>query len=321
MTWNWQQKAWPHFYWSSEPLAELERQFLFKSGILVGTTNHLSESDKVAMIVEMISDEAVKTSEIEGEYLNRASVQSSIRRNFGLDTDTGHISPVEQGIAEMFVDLYHNFAEPLSHTTLYHWHNMLMSGRRKLTDIGRYRTHEDPMQVVSGLDHRPTIHFEAPPSSEMEREMNDFISWFNATSPDGAAPLSALTRAGVAHLYFVCVHPFEDGNGRIGRAIAEKALSQCLGQPTLIALARTIQSKRKVYYDMLGASNKEMEITDWLLYFAETALDAQTRAQDTINFLIEKTKFYDKLSGQLNGRQAKVIERMFREGLDGFKGA
>lgn len=320
MTWNWEQKDWPDFRWDSDALAALETQFLHQSGILIGSTKHFKDEEKTVLIVDMITGEAVKTSEIEGEILNRDSVQSSIRRNFGLDTDNRRIQPAERGIAEMMVDLYRNFSEPLSHQSLYDWHKLIVSGRNDLKDIGRYRTHDDPMQVVSGAIHNPKIHFEAPPSKRMKKEMEGFIKWFAKTAPNQKGELPALTRAGIAHLYFVSIHPFEDGNGRIARALAEKALSQSLGQPTLVALSQIIQGKRKAYYDALELNNKGNEITDWLVYFAKTVLEAQSYTLNMIDFLIEKTKLYDQIGSQFNERQAKVIERMFREGLEGFKG-
>jgi Fic family protein len=267
-----------------------------------------------------MSTEAINTSEIEGEILDRNSVQSSIRRNFGLATDNRRIPPAEQGIAQMMVDLYRTFNEPLSHSKLFAWHKMLTSGRRDLSDIGRYRTHAEPMRVVSGTVHKPDIHFEAPPSKEMTAQMERFIAWFNASATDAKNPLPALTRAGIAHLYFVCIHPFEDGNGRIGRAVSEIALAQSLGQPTLLALSHTIQSARKDYYRNLELSNKDLGITDWLQYFAQTILDAQKYSQRLIEFLIAKVHFYDRLRGQLNDRQDKAVTRMFVEGLEGFKG-
>ena len=320
MKWNWQQNDWPEFNYDSSALSELEGRFLRQSGVHQGTLKHISADDKMRLTIDLMSTEAINTSEIEGEILNRDSVQSSIRRNFGLDTDNRRIPPAEQGIAEMMVDLYRTFDEPLSHSKLFFWHKMLTSGRRDLTDIGRYRTHEDAMQVVSGALHDPEIHFEAPPSKKMQTEMSQFIDWFNGCAPNAENPLPALTRAGIAHLYFVCVHPFEDGNGRIGRAISEMALSQCLGQPTLLALSYTIQNAKKAYYRNLELSNKDLEITDWLQYFAETVLDAQSYSQRLIDLLIAKIRLYDRLRGQFNERQDKVIARMFREGLEGFKG-
>jgi Fic family protein len=150
--------------------------------------------------------------------------------------------------------------------------------------------------------------------------MDAFVAWFNDTAPDGRSPLPPLTRAGMAHLYFETIHPFEDGNGRIGRALSEKALAQNLGQPSLIALAYTIEWKRKAYYDMLEASNKDNAVTLWLLYFAETVLDAQRVTLARVEFSVAKAKFYERLRGQFNERQEKAIARMFRAGIDGFKG-
>jgi Fic family protein len=220
----------------------------------------------------------------------------------------------------MMVDLYRNFATPLEDTTMFAWHGMLLTGDTAIQVIGGYRTHEDPMQVVSGPIQKRTVHFEAPPSSRVPDEMEQFMVWFNDTASDGKNPLPALTRAGIAHLYFVCVHPFEDGNGRIGRAIAEKSLAQNLGQPSLIALAYTIERKRKDYYAALERNNKDNEITDWLKYFAGTVLEAQKNTINRVDFFVAKAKLYERLRGQFNERQEKVIARMFREGIDGFKG-
>jgi Fic family protein len=150
-----------------------------------------------------------------------------------LRVDKRRARPAEQGIAEMMVDLYRRFAEPLSGQMLFDWHRMLVQGRRDLSDIGRYRRGKDPMEVVSGAIYAPKVHFQAPPSSAVPSEMKGFVKWFNHTAPNGKTPLPSLSRAGLAHLYFVSIHPFEDGNGRIARSISEKALAQGLGQPTL----------------------------------------------------------------------------------------
>jgi len=318
--WNWQQSDWPHFSYESEALEGLESQFLRNAGEGLGAFKHISEDEKKRLRVELISEEALQTSKIEGEILDRDSLQSSIGRQFGIHTDNRRVSPAEQGVAAMMVDLYNGFESPLSHKTLTQWHKMLMNGRQDLESIGAYRTIKEPMQVVSGAMYEPTIHFEAPPSSRMNDEMDAFVRFFNQSGNEKQPSMSALAHAGIAHLYFVSIHPFEDGNGRIGRAIAEKSLAQSLGHPTLIALAYTIERKRKAYYDHLESSNKDNEITDWLLYFGQTILDAQHNTQKRIEFIIEKTKLYNRLRGQLNPRQEKAIERMFREGIDGFKG-
>ena len=320
MIWDWQQTDWPCFRYEQPPLEALDAQFLRSSGFLLGVFQHIGDNEKNLLIVDIITNEAVKTSEIEGEYLNRDSIQSSIRRKFGLSVDNRKIPPAEYGIAGMMVDLYQNFSTVLAHETLFHWHKMLTNGRQDLNDIGRYRTHEEPMQVISGRIGNPTVHFEAPPSKRVTVEMERFIAWFNDTAPDGKSPMAALTRAAIAHLYFVSIHPFEDGNGRIARAIAEKSLSQSLGAPTLIALSHTLERQKKSYYDILERSNRINEITQYLIYFCNTVLDAQDYTQRMLNFLIEKAKFYDKVKDLLNSRQEKAIARIFREGLEGFKG-
>jgi Fic family protein len=288
--------------------------------MFVGAIKHLGEEDRNQLTVEAMSTEALTTSEIEGEMLDRASVQSSILRQLGLAVDNRRVAPAERGVSEMMVDLYKTFSAPLSDEMLFDWHRMLTSGRRDLTDVGRYRTSAEPMQVLSGAIGSAKIHFEAPPSSKVPSEMRRFHDWFNRTAPGAAEQLPALTRAGIAHLYFESIHPFEDGNGRIGRALAEKSLAQNLGQPSLIALAATILSQRAGYYAALEAANKGNEITDWLAWFAGMTIEAQRRTITLIEFLIDKTKLLDRLSGQLNDRQQKAVLRMFREGSEGFKG-
>lgn len=320
MTWNWEKSDWPDFAYDPKVLQPLEHQFLLQSGECMGVFRHVGTDDRNTLRIELISDEAVKTSAIEGEMLNRDSVQSSLRHQFGLGPERSGIPAAERGIAAMMADLYDRFADPLTDQVLFAWHSMLLSGDRSIRMVGGYRTHEDPMQVVSGPIGKRRVHFEAPPSATVPDEMQRFIAWFDDTSPRGRTQLPALTRAGLAHLYFVCIHPFEDGNGRIGRAIAEKALAQHLGHPTLIALAYTIERKRKEYYAALERNNKDLEVTAWLAYFARTVLEAQATTIERIDFYIAKAKFYERLRGQLNERQAKVIARMFQEGIGGFKG-
>jgi Fic family protein len=320
MTWNWQKPDWPNFRWDRARLEVAEKQFLVSGGVFVGTVRHLGKDERDQLTIESMSTEAVTTSEIEGEILDRASVQSSLRKQLGLAPDGRRVRPAERGIAEVMVDLYRSLAEPLSEEMLFRWHRMVMSGSRNLRDVGRYRTGAEPMQVVSGPIHETKVHFEAPPSSRVPSEMKRFIVWFGRTAPGRDEPLPALTRAGTAHLYFESIHPFDDGNGRIGRTIAEKALAQSLGQPTLTALATTILARQKSYYETLEAANKENEITRWLMWFAGVAIEAQRRTIAVVEFLIDKTKLLDRLKGQLNERQEKALLRMFREGPEGFRG-
>jgi len=283
---------------------------------MVGSVNHLEGTERDQITVELMSAEALTTSEIEGEMLDRVSVQSSITRQLGLAADHRRIQPRERGIAEMTVDAYQNFATSLTEGTLFAWHAMLMNGRTDLGDIGRYRTHAEPMQVVSGWLQKPKVYFEAPPSAQVPPEMRRFIAWFNASEKI----LPPLTRAGVAHLYFVSVHPFEDGNGRIGRAVAEKALLQGVGQPMLLALSPTVLARRKSYYEALEAANQSNEVTEWLTWFGEIILEAQRHTLAQVEFLLDKARLLDGLRGTLGARQEKALLRMFEEGPGGFTG-
>jgi Fic family protein len=320
MRWNWQQTDWPRFTWDESCLAKAEERFLLGGGQFLGTVKHMASEDRDQIAVEAMSNEAITTSEIEGELLDRDSVQSSIRRQLGLTTDQRRVQPAEQGISEMMVNLYRNHAKTLDERVLFSWHKMIMKGRSGLRDIGRYRTHSEPMQVVSGAVYDPTIHFEAPPSGKVSKEMRRYLAWFNETTPSGRKALPLLTRAGIAHLYFVSIHPFEDGNGRIGRGIAEKVLAQGLGQPSLTALAATMLAHRKEYYQALEAANKDNEITSWLAWFAGISLEAQRRTLGQVEFVLDKTKLLDRFRNELNARQLAVLLRVLKEGPEGFKG-
>ena len=317
MAWNWELAEWPNFAWDAAELAPLEQRFLLGSGELAGVFKHLEASDQDELVMESLSNEAMTTSEIEGETLDRASVQSSIKRQLGIATEPRRVPPAEQGIAEIMVDAYRSYANPLHHETLFSWHRSLMAGRTDLSEIGQYRTTEEPMQIVSAgrFPDSPTVHFEAPPSNRVADEMNTFLAWFNA-----ASPLPALTRAGIAHLYFESIHPFADGNGRLGRAISEKAIAQNLGRPTYSSLASVILSRRRAYYDSLERASRIMEVTEWLLWFGDAALEAQRNTTNMVEFILAKTQLFDRLRGQLNPRQEKALRRMFQEGPDGFKG-
>lgn len=318
--WNWQQESWPNFTYKQKHLNHLELEFLKESGVSIGVMKHLSEQDHTELIVQLISDEALKTSEIEGEFLNRDSLQSSLLKEFAIgDSIISSGDAREAGIAMMMKNLYTNFDEPLSHESLYRWHDMLMNGRIDV-ERGKYRTSKKPMQVVSNRIDNPTVHFEAPPYSDVPHEMAIFISWFNNSGPGGKSPLPPLIRAGIAHLYFVSIHPFEDGNGRLGRALVEKSLSQNMGYPTLIALSSTINDKRNDYYAALESQNQHNEITRWLQYFSQTIIQAQQRTIRQVEFTLSKAKFFTTYKEKMNTRQERVVNRMFREGIKGFTG-
>src|SRR3990167_3678610 len=317
MLWNWQHRRWPHFTYDEVPLRAFENQFLQQSGVFIGSLNCLSALEKKQFSVDLMGDEAYNTSGIEGEILNRDSLRSSIARHLGLATAPGKIPAAESGIASMMLDLVHHYSKSLSQKQLFSWHLMLMSSQWR-TRVGAYRMHTEAMQVVSGTPRRLKVHYEAPPSALVPKAMRDFIRWFNDTSPQGKNPLPAITRAAIAHLYFVSIHPFEDGNGRIARAIALKSLMQSLNQPSFIALSHVISLHKKEYYTQLQKTNHGLVISDWVQYFAKTVLEAQRYTQRMVLFLIEKMRLLVRLRDQLNDRQEKVLLRVFKEGLEGF---
>ena len=324
MRWNWQLPDWPDFRCDAERIRASEEQFLKGSGVVIGALHHLDADERDGLTIELISQEVVDSSAIEGEILDRASVQSSLARHLGFAADQRRASAAEAGAAELMADVYRSHAAPLDDRTLFAWHAMLMNGRRDIADVGRYRTHEDAMQIVSGALHAPRVHFEAPPSETIPMEMSHFIAWFNDSAPSshasGSGQLPAITRAAISHLWFESIHPFEDGNGRIGRAIAEKALAQSLAAPTLTALAETIHRHRKAYYTALQLGSQSNDINAWLTWFADIVIEAQARTITRIRFLIDKTRLLDRLRGEINERQEKALLRIFREGPDGFAG-
>jgi Fic family protein len=177
-----------------------------------------------------------------------------------------------------------------------------------------YRTHPEPMQIVSSRYDRPLIFFEAPPSDQIPEEMEAFIRWFNTPSA------SVLGRAAIAHIYFESIHPFEDGNGRIGRALVEKVLSQGIGQPTLIAVSTVLERRKKEYYAALEQCNNTLDAASFVRFFAEVVLEAQAESMRQLQFLMYKTRLLERLKGQLNARQEKAVLRLFAAGPEGFQG-
>lgn len=317
MLWNWQLPNWPNFIYNASIVNHLEEEFLQGAGGTFAILKHLDEDQKRQFIVQILSTEGLKSAEIEGEILERVSLQSSIQRHFGLKPKSKKIIlPKEQGMGDLMWSVYDSYDQPLTHQMLYKWHRLLMKGESRISDVGKYRSHEDPMQIISGRYDRHIVYFEAPPSKNVHKEMGVFIKWFNASREK----LSILVRASIAHVYFESIHPFEDGNGRIGRALVEKALSQNLDKPTLIATSKTIAKRQKEYYAALGACNRTMEVNNWLLFFSDVIVQSQKESLDSIHFLMEKSRLLNELKGKLNHRQEKVLLRMFDEGTNGFTG-
>lgn len=287
------------------------------SGLLEG----LNEATKMETVIEMMVSEAVKTSEIEGEYISRRDVKSSIRNNLGLSISKEQVNDKRaEGAAALLLLVRDHYLEPLSEEMLFEWHEALMIGDRHIKK-GAWRTHKEPMQVVSGPIGKQKVHYEAPPSFQVPKEMKAFIKWFNDTAPDGKNDIGKPSvRSALAHVYFESIHPFEDGNGRIGRAISEKALSQGVGRPVLLSLSAAIEEKRNDYYDALNAAQSTLDASGWVEYFVRTCLDAQIQAEEKINFTLKKTKLFDRFEKNMNERQLRAVRRMLEDGPDSFEG-
>ena len=313
-TWNWQQPNWPEFIYDNEAIAELEQQYAGLAGEFRGALKHISHKAPNQFTIELLTHEAIETSMIEGEILERNSVQSSIQRHMGLKTIRAKSKPSEEGIAAMMTNVFQDFAKPLSHSMLFLWHEQITRGYEHLEQVGAYRTSTEPMQIISGPYGNPKIHFEAPPSIQMDEQMEKFIQWFNKTEKT----LSPILRASLAHLYFVSIHPFEDGNGRISRALVEKALSQYQHSPALTNLSHIIRLKQSEYYAALERNNQKIQINDWILYLGQTIIKAQKCTLKKIELTIKKTQIYDEF--KLNERQTKAVEKLFAAEPEGFEG-
>jgi Fic family protein len=322
MSYNWEFSDWPNFTFEQDVLSKNQFDSLLKSGELNGMLGGIASSEQAELLLETMVIEAMKTSQIEGELLSRQDVMSSVKKNLGIHGD----QPIfikdhrAKGVAKMIVSVWATFASELSEQTFFDWHEMLMEGNRYI-NAGQWRSDSSPMQVVSGVIGRERVHFEAPPSSRVSAEMAVFIQWFNETRPDGPkAILNPLLRGGIAHLYFESIHPFEDGNGRIGRALAEKAIDQGLGYTMLISISGAIEKEKNAYYSSLATAQKSLEISDWLRYFGATVQIAQYDSLQLIEFTVKKMRFFDRWKNELNDRQVKAIARMLEEGPGGFEG-
>lgn len=320
MSYNWQKSDWPNFQYDLNSVRDALTNFNHKMGRIHGLLEGFSESTKTQAAIEFMVYEAIKTSEIEGEYFSRQDVLSSIQNQLGLSAQNNIHDRRALGVAKLMVYVRKQFDQLLTQAMLKKWHRLLLDGSQNIT-IGQWRKHKEPMQIISGAVGKQKVHFEAPPSSQVAKEMRGFIKWFNHSATTSLGQIEqAPIRAAIAHLYFESIHPFEDGNGRVGRAICEKALSQNIGRPILLSLSRTIRQNKKAYYGALKKAQKTNQITSWIEYFVDVVGKAQTQAEGQILFTLKKTRFFDAFENKLNERQLKVVKRMFESGPKGFKG-
>lgn len=323
MKWVWQQDDWPNFSYSPERFIGRDNEFRLLSERLSGRVEAQSEECQRDAIIDLMLSEAITTSAIEGETLDRNSVRSSLLALITEESIPENTDQKSAGAASLLISTRKNWSNPLSQQLLGEWQSKAIPEQRTNNILrGQYRNDMTPMQVISGYYGRHKVHYEAPPSSQVYDEMERFIDWYNQTNPlNGQCNIPSLVRVGVAHLWFEKIHPYDDGNGRVGRAIADHALSQHLGYPTLACLATAINSDRKRYYFKLdNACRNDLYINHWLDYFTDTTLKAQDIAEEEVAFVLGKTRFYDTYADQLNDRQSKIVARVFAEGRKGFEG-
>lgn len=313
----WQREEWPHFRWDAEALLEPLARLSRMHGLLSGRMSILGFNEKSRSLLSAMSDELIGSSEIEGVMLNRDSVRSSIARRLGMG-DEGLLAEDHyvEGLVGVMLDAVHNCRVPLTAERLFGWHAALFpmgrSGMHRIT-VAQWRKGEEPMPVVSGAFGHEKVHYEAPASADVAEEMARLIAWCNS------ADFSPFILAAVAHLWFVTIHPFDDGNGRISRTLADMMLARLDADGgRYYSMSAEINRHKKAYYEVLERTQKgDLDITEWLLWFFGCLEQAITRASGVIERIQEKAAYWDRFQEvEINERQRKVINRLW----DGFEG-
>jgi Fic family protein len=324
--WIWQQPDWPSFTWHAERLALLMRECVQAQGRLTGMISSVGNSLSAQSELDALLQNIVTSSAIEGEQLNVGSVRSSLARRLGLQLHEGDpISQRSEGLAQLMLDATQHFAEPLTLERLLDWHEWLFpdqdsSFTAQSIRVGALRG-DDPMQVVSGRLDKPIVHFEAPPRKGLERQLETFLEWFESSRHE--VGLDPLLRAGIAHFWFVTLHPFDDGNGRLTRALTDLALAQGEAQAIrFYAMSASILEDRSGYYRVLETSQKAtLDITHWLEWFLQTLLRSLQQAMVRIESVLGKARFWQAhRESELSSEQTKVLNRLLDSGERGFEG-
>ncbi|PRB43234.1 cell filamentation protein Fic [Pseudomonas sp. MYb2] len=323
--WIWQQPDWPDFNWQAERLTPLLRECVQAQGQLMGMAGSVGDSLGAQTELDALLQNIVTSSAIEGEQLNVGSVRSSLARRLGLELiDGDNVSQRSEGLAQLMLDATRRLADPLTLERLLEWHQWLFPDQE--ADLTARRMHvgalrgDEPMQVVSGRIDRPTVHFEAPPRQGLEQQLNQFLQWFEACRYQTA--LDPMLRAGIAHFWFVTLHPFDDGNGRLTRTITDLALAQGEAQAIrFYAMSASILDDRSGYYRILESSQKAtLDITEWLTWFLQTLLSSLQQAITRIESVLGNTRFWQAhRESELSAEQVKVLNRLLDGGERGFE--
>lgn len=315
----WERPKWPAFTWDEKDLSRLLAHVSREQGRLLGKMEALGFDLRSEAHLQTLTEDVIKSSEIEGEKLERDQVRSSIARRLGMDV--GGLVPADrnvEGIVEMMLDATARYDRPLTEERLFGWHAALFptgrSGMQKIL-VGSWRDDSGgPMQIVSGPMGRETVHYEAPPAACLPDEMATFLKWF-----EGSGNIDPLLKAGLAHLWFVTIHPFDDGNGRIARAIADMALARAeTSCQRFYSMSAQIRNEHKEYYSTLEWTQKgELDVTRWQTWFLSCLERAIEGAQETLSSVLAKARFWERFAREtLSERQIKVLDRL----LDGFEG-
>ena len=315
----WQQPAWPHWEYDEKRLTPLLTAVHHEHGLLQGRLRNLGLGQSNEATLATLTSDVLKSSEIEGEILDPDTVRSSLARRLGIPSGALHQPDMQvEGVVSMVLDATQNFNEPLSDERLFNWHSGLFptgySGDFRIL-VGTWRDDASgPMQVVSGPLGHEKVHYEAPPAGQMPKEMSSFLDWFNKTQN-----LDPFVKAGLAHLWFVTLHPFEDGNGRIGRAVSDMVLAQGeKSKQRFYSLSAQIRKDRENYYRLLERTQKDsLDVTGWLEWFLSALLRAQEGAESLLDEVLLKARFWQHWAEtSLNSRQIELLNRL----LDGFDG-
>lgn len=324
----WQLPEWPAFRLDAGAISGPVARARQEQGKVLGLFRAIGLPGESDVVRDIWIDEAVATAAIEGEKLDLEAVRSSVLRRLGVEDAAGRVSRHVEGLLDVMQDAMSSYRKKLDDDRLMRWQSALFpggtSGLRRIT-VGRYRDHDDPMQIVSGPVGREKVHYEAPKSSGVRKEMRRLIKWWEDTRPSraGKAPVDGIVRAGIAHLWFETIHPFEDGNGRVGRAIIDMALAQDVDGPRrFYSISRQLMAQRKAYYESLNAAQRgPLDVTPWALFFVEQFRLACVTSQQVIAGAIEKNRFWATHAHQsMNERQRKVVKRLLDAGNGGFQG-
>lgn len=308
MKYAWQLPGWPSFEFAPEHIHAAVEQYTFNEGMRIGIASTLPPKTLQFHSWDSVVTDAVSTHLIEGEHINQDDAATSLRRYLGLSRSPG--VETTDGIIAMLMDLHGDQTSPLTHSRLHSWHRFLLHGKH-ITSIGEYRSSDEPMHITSGDMYSPKVHYIAPPAVVVETLMDEFLIWFN--NPCNQT-MSAPVRAGIAHLWFEQIHPYEDGNGRIGRAIAAYALAQSTAESSVVSLSDAIYKDRNKYYRALENSNSSLGITAYLEWFVTTCLTAQEYALTKLRISAAQMRYWSEFATTVTDTAQKmIIDQAFDE--------